>query len=88
DDVVDALLRAVDFPGECFNIGSGRSYSVREVAEIIFKISGRKPKVISLKKGDRVKELVADVRKAKKLLGWEPKVSLEEGLKRSYEGFG
>lgn len=85
-DVVDAMLLAVDFPGECFNIGSGRSYSVREVVEVFFEVSGKHPRVVDLKRSDRVKEVVADIGKARRLLGWEPKVSLEEGLRRVYEG--
>ena len=88
DDVVDALLVAVDFPGECFNIGSGRSYSVKEIAELLFKISNKKPKLISLNKRDRVRNLVADIGKAKRIMGWEPRVDLGEGLREVYEGFG
>jgi UDP-glucose 4-epimerase len=87
DDVVEAMLLAVDSPGECFNVGSGESYTPKEMAELLFRISGKHPKLISLNKPDRIPNLVADISKAKKLLGWKPRVGLEEGLRRTYEGF-
>lgn len=82
DDVVDAMLLAVNQPGECFNIGSGRGYAAGEIARLLFKISGKNPKLISLNTPDRIPKLVADIGKAKRLLGWEPRVSLEDGLGR------
>jgi nucleoside-diphosphate-sugar epimerase len=87
DDVVDAMLLAVDHPNECFNIGSGSGCSPQEIAELLFKISGKKPRLASLNRPDSVPVLVADIGKARKELGWEPKVKLEEGLKRVYGGF-
>jgi UDP-glucose 4-epimerase len=87
DDVVDAMLLAVDYPKECFNIGSGIGQSPKEVAELLFKISGKRPRLTSLNKPDSVPVLVASIGKAKKELGWEPKVKLEEGLRRVYGGF-
>ncbi|NYZ79404.1 NAD-dependent epimerase/dehydratase family protein, partial [Candidatus Micrarchaeota archaeon] len=87
DDVVDAMLLAVDHPNKCFNIGSGIGQSPKEVAELLFKISGKHPKLTSLNKPDSVPVLVAGIGKAKKELGWEPKVKLEEGLRRVYGGF-
>jgi len=86
DDVVDAMLLAIDFPGEHFNIGSGSSHTAKEIAELFFRISGKHPKLASMNKPDSVANLVADISKAKKLLGWQPKVSLEEGLRKVYEG--
>jgi UDP-glucose 4-epimerase len=87
DDVVDAMLLAVDYPNECFNIGSGTGHTPQEIAELLLRISGKKPKLIDLNKADRITALVADIGKARKLLGWEPKVGLEEGLGRVYGGF-
>ncbi len=88
DDVVDAMLLALHHPNECFNIGSGRGYGSQEIAELLFKISGKKPRLASLNRPDSVPVLIADIGKAKKELGWEPKVKLEEGLRRVYGGFG
>jgi nucleoside-diphosphate-sugar epimerase len=88
DDIVDAMLLAVDYPNECFNIGSGTGHTPQEIAELLFRISGRKPKLVSLNKQDRITSLVADIGKARELLGWEPKVDLEEGLTKVYGGVG
>lgn len=80
DDVVDAMLLAVNHQHECFNVGSGKGYTPREIAELLFKISGEHHELVSLNMQDRVPILFADVGKAKRLLGWEPKVSLADGL--------
>jgi len=87
DDVVEAMLLAVDRAGECFNIGSGRGCTPQEIAELLFEISGKHPQLTSLNIQDTVPELVADISKAKKLLGWQPKVTLEEGLRKAFGGF-
>ncbi len=85
DDAVEAMLLAADFPNECFNVGSGNGSSPKEIFEMLCKISGRTPELKSLNKPDIVPNLVADISKAEKLLGWEPKVGLEEGLRKSNE---
>jgi len=86
DDIVDAMLLAADFPNECFNIGSGRGHTPKDMIGLLSKISGKTPEVKSLNKRDAVPSLVADVSKARRLLGWEPRVGLEEGLRKAYEG--
>ena len=87
DDVIDAMLLAVDFPQECFNIGSGRSYTPKQIAETLFRISGKQPKLVSLGKADMARRMFANIEKAKEMLKWEPRVNLEEGLRRTYGGF-
>ncbi|MCX6776238.1 MAG: NAD-dependent epimerase/dehydratase family protein [Candidatus Micrarchaeota archaeon] len=87
DDAVEAMLLAADFPEECFNIGSGETHTPKEIAELLSKISCKHPELISMNKPDNVLKVVADIGKAKKLLGWEPKVDLKEGLRKAYEGF-
>lgn len=61
--------------GEVINIGSGRNYSVNKMAELIGGTVTYIPARLE------PKDTCADVRLAKKLLGWEPKVSLEQGIK-------
>lgn len=62
--------------GEVINIGTGRNYSINEVAKLIGgEITQAKPRQFE------VKETLAGNLKAKELLGWEPKISLEEGIK-------
>ena len=74
--------------GEVFNIGGGSRISVNELIERIENIIGKKAKVkyVEKQKGD-VKDTWADVSKAKKELGWNPKVGVEEGLKSFVEWF-
>lgn len=85
-DVARANLLAMESEkagkGEIINIGSGRNYSILEVAEMI----GGPWKYTDPRQGE-VQETLADITKARELLGWEPKISFEEGmteLKKAY----
>lgn len=67
------------------NIGSDRLVSIDELADIIIKNSGKRiTKTYNLSAPEGVKGRNADLTLVKKLLGWEPKVSLEEGLEKTY----
>ena len=84
-DVISAIISAFqsNIDGyKVFNLGSGKSHSVRELAEIIFNISGKKVSIVNLKqrRPNEIMDCIADITKAKNILGWEPKVSLAEGL--------
>lgn len=77
-DVVEANLLAWQNDvraGEVFNIGRGRNYSVKEVTELV----GGPITIIPKRPGEYL-VTQADNTKAKKLLSWEPKISLEEGI--------
>ncbi|MBE3090469.1 MAG: GDP-mannose 4,6-dehydratase [Actinobacteria bacterium] len=74
--------------GEVINIGSGFEISVGDLAEKILKLSQSKVKIEIDKKRVRpeyseVERLCADFTKARKILGWQPQVSLDDGLKRT-----
>lgn len=77
-DVVRANLLAANSPkvgkGEIINIGGGNNKTVNEIADLI---GG--PRVF-VEPRLEPKHTLADISKAKKLLGWEPKVSFEEGI--------
>lgn len=87
DDLVDAIVAGIDidFMGiEIYNIGSGVSVSVKETVEIIARVSQSNAKVVftnEIRQGE-ILDTVANISKAKRILGWAPKISLEEGLKR------
>jgi len=67
------------------NIGSDRLVSVDSLADIIIKISAKKiVKSHDLRAPEGVKGRNADLSLVKKVLGWEPRTSLEEGLERTY----
>jgi nucleoside-diphosphate-sugar epimerase len=78
-DVVNANILAVDHPkvgkGEVINIGGGKNVSMNYIAKLI----GGKISYIPARL--EPKDTLADNKLAKKLLGWEAKVSLEEGIK-------
>jgi UDP-glucose 4-epimerase len=86
DDVVRANLLALDSPLECpeavFNIGTGRETTLNELYEKIAKLLKKNPAPIYLsdRRGEQIRYCL-DYSKAKKVLGWEPKYNLEEGLK-------
>lgn len=88
NDIVDALVLALEkgWGHGWIQIGPSVCTSIREIAEAVIKISGKDitPFYDTTKpEGDKARS--ADYSKAKKVLGWEPKVNLEEGLKRQYD---
>ncbi len=80
-----------DIPsGEVINLGSGKTISINEIAEKICELTGRDPKKTIVHIQDRPGEVSSfggDSTKAKKLLGWEPKYSFDQGLKETVEWF-
>lgn len=87
-DVVDANMAAVSYSGpeKVFNIGSGQSIKLRDLAELIIKLCESKSKIILEKPryGDLFYSC-ADITKAKTELNWTPKTDLETGLKKTIE---
>ncbi len=90
-DVVDATIKAGEkkLPFEAFNIGSGTQKTVKEIAQNILAHykSSLKPAYAPPRAGDP-KHTLANTDKAKKLLGWQPRYSFEEGLRETLEWFG
>lgn len=86
DDIVAANIKAMEYNNtsfEVFNIASGVGTTIKELAELIIRLTQSKSKIVHrpMGKGD-VPFSIADISKAKNILGWEPKVSLEEGLRK------
>lgn len=77
-DVVDAFVRAAesDVSGEIFNVGSGNTYSVKRLVELL-----EGPVVYIPKRPGEPECTFADTAKIQRALGWQPKVSLEEGVR-------
>jgi UDP-glucose 4-epimerase len=88
DDMVDALLLVLERPeaaGEVFNIGNERSVlTILELAELVRELMGADVEINfrPLHYTD-VEMRIPNIDKARKLLGWEPTVDLEEGLSRT-----
>jgi len=85
-DVVEANLMALDLPDSLadpvFNIGTGKETTLNEIYWAIAKILGKEAKPIYLpdRPGEQLRYCL-DSSKARKVLGWEPRYTLEEGLK-------
>ncbi|MGB9857994.1 MAG: SDR family oxidoreductase [Dictyoglomaceae bacterium] len=91
EDVVNANILAIEknyLSNKIFNIATGRGVSIIELFEMISKIMNKKiePKYAPPRKGE-IKDSYADISLAKKELGFEPKFSLKEGLKRTIEWY-
>ncbi|QWD64384.1 NAD(P)-dependent oxidoreductase [Polynucleobacter sp. MWH-UH2A] len=88
DDVIEAIiLAAQNMPSfTTLNIGSGYSTSVREVVELIQRVCGTNLPVIAraLVRDQEISNVVADVVLAEKLIGWRPRTSLNEGLRKIF----
>jgi nucleoside-diphosphate-sugar epimerase len=95
EDIVDAYMAAIAAfpfarPHEFINIGTGEAPSVREVVETIRDVMGVGVELAWETIPHRKNEVwfnSADRRKATDLLGWRPKVSVREGLKRTLKWF-
>jgi len=91
DDHVDAYIKALGNPkaiGQTINICTGKGYTTKETAELIAQMTNFKGKTIWHATPPRpldAKILIGDNSKAEKLLGWKPKYSLEEGLKKTID---
>ena len=89
DDLVEGIWRLLhcDYPYPV-NIGNPDEITILQFAEEIIKLTGTKQKIVykPLPKDDPTQRR-PDITKAKKILGWEPKVSRAEGLKITYDAF-
>jgi len=97
DDTVDGIVKAVEksaSAGEIFNIGNNREICILDLAKLIWRLinDSSTPKLkfvpyktFSGKNYQDVMRRVPDISKARRLLGFVPKVSLEEGLARTIE---
>jgi nucleoside-diphosphate-sugar epimerase len=87
DDVVSAYLKIIyscDLDFEIFNIGHGLSYSIKEITDTVNSLFDNKLDIYfsELERPNEVPDTKADISKAKRILAWEPKVSLIDGIKK------
>ncbi|MCK4953214.1 GDP-mannose 4,6-dehydratase [Candidatus Bathyarchaeota archaeon] len=91
DDAINGTIKAAStasIEGEVFNIGGGSRISVNDVVNSLIRFIGINAEIVyeSPKLGD-VSDTRADISKAEEILGYTPKVNLEEGLKRFIKWF-
>ncbi|MBI4355008.1 MAG: GDP-mannose 4,6-dehydratase [Candidatus Omnitrophica bacterium] len=94
-DTVEGFVQAAVAPqavGRTINLGTGREITIGALAELIGQLCGSTLTVERDEErmrptGSEVGRLVADIRLARELLGWQPSVSLEEGLRRTIQWY-
>lgn len=90
-DIVDALILAEEKiqDGSAINAGRDDRITINDAAELVFDILNWRPREIKrdLTKPQGVASRAADLTKAKQLLGWRPKVSYQEGFKRTIDWY-
>ena len=89
DDLIEGICRLLfSNQHEPVNIGNPNEMTIKELAETIIKITGSKSEIIfNPLPIDDPKVRQPDIEKAKTILGWEPQVSLDEGLSRTIVWF-
>jgi nucleoside-diphosphate-sugar epimerase len=91
ENAVQANLLACEAPnvsGKVFNVGTGRRFTLKETVELLGKISGIRleAKCDPPREGD-IRDSQADISQARDFLGYDPQVSFEEGLRRTFEWY-
>ena len=91
ENVVQVNLLACEAPnasGLVFNIGTGGRFTLNHTLKLLEKFSGRpiKPKYDPPREGD-IRDSQADIALARRILGYDPKVGFEEGLRRTWEWY-
>ena len=91
DNAVQANLLACEAEGavgKVFNVGTGHSISLNQVLELFGRISGKplKANYEPPRDGD-IRDSLADISRAREILGYEPTVFFEEGLQRTYDWY-
>jgi dTDP-L-rhamnose 4-epimerase len=85
-DVAQACRLALETPnvdGRVFNIGSGRSYTVDDIAQQLIRVLGKehiRPEISGKYRAGDIRHCFADISLARRLLGYEPRVKLGDGL--------
>jgi NAD dependent epimerase/dehydratase len=94
-DTVRGMIRCAEskgIEGEVINLGTGVEVSVADVASLVFRLLDRELPVEfspdrARPRESEVERLLADPRKAERLMGWKPEVALEDGLQSTVEWF-
>lgn len=92
EDLIDGIYLSMtkqNTKGEVINMGNSDEFTILELADLIIKLTGSNSKYESTEKlpVDDPMQRCPDITKAKILLGWEPKISLEEGLQKTINYF-
>jgi UDP-glucuronate decarboxylase len=91
DDLIEGFVRLMDSPDAItgpINLGNPHEFTIRQLAERVIALTGAKSKLVQRPlPADDPLQRKPDIAKAKNLLGWEPKIQLDEGLKKTIAYF-
>lgn len=89
DDLINGIMRTLEIrSNEPLNLGNPREFTILELAKLVLKISRSKSKIKFLPlPEDDPSQRQPDISKAKKILRWQPRIELEEGLTRTLVWF-
>jgi UDP-glucuronate decarboxylase len=91
DDLIEGFLRLMESPADVtgpINLGNPGEFTIRELADIVIEMTGSRSKITRKELPvDDPKQRKPDISRATLLLGWEPKISLREGLARTISYF-
>jgi UDP-glucuronate decarboxylase len=91
DDLIEGMIRLMESQADVtgpINLGNPREFTILELANLVIRLTGSRSEIVELAlPDDDPRQRQPDIAKAHKVLGWEPKVQLEEGLARTVEYF-
>ena len=92
DDLIDGMIAMMQAPDDFtgpVNLGNPAEFSIRQLAELVVKLSGSKSKIVQTRPlpEDDPAQRQPDITLARSRLGWDPKTPLEQGLKRTIDWF-
>jgi len=91
EDVVEASMQALNSQkcvGEVINVGTGKPTTVNQLANVLmglFRETGTKPEYVPPREGD-IQHSYSDISKAERVLGYKPRIKLEEGIRLLLQG--
>ncbi|MEM5835148.1 MAG: GDP-mannose 4,6-dehydratase, partial [Candidatus Aenigmatarchaeota archaeon] len=86
EDVARANMLAINWKSGIYNIGSGKETSIIDILQKIKSITKKNIDPIFVEQKNEIKRIFVSIEKAKKL-GWEPRIDIDEGIKRTIEYF-
>ncbi len=91
EDLVEGIYRVAvyeNLKGEVFNLGNPQEYRILDLAKLIVEITGSSSEITFMERPqDDPDRRKPDIKKAKKILGWEPKIGIREGLEKTVKWF-
>lgn len=87
DDLIEFIIKVIASPveNEIFNVGTGAGAEINDIVKIIKKIVGKKLDVIYLpERNFDVSYNILDIKKSREIIGWQPRIGIEEGIGKIY----